>query len=31
MHVWHMLSPRFPEAEAALAGIAAWLHALPGL
>ena len=31
MHVWHMLAPRFPEAEAALTSIAAWVHALPGL
>ena len=31
MHVWHMLAPRFPEAEAALAGIAAWVGALPDL
>lgn len=26
MHVWHVLAPRFPEAEAALAGVAAWVH-----
>jgi acetyl esterase/lipase len=31
MHVWHMLAPRFPEAEAAFTAIAAWIHALPGL
>ena len=31
MHVWHMLAPRLPEAEAALASIAAWTGALPGL
>ena len=31
MHVWHMLAPRFPEAEAALTAIAAWVRALPGL
>jgi acetyl esterase/lipase len=31
MHVWHMLAPRLPEAEAALASIATWVHALPGL
>ena len=31
MHVWHMLAPRFPEAEAAFTGIAAWIRALPGL
>ena len=31
MHVWHMLAPRFPEAEAALTGIAAWVRALPDL
>jgi acetyl esterase/lipase len=26
MHVWHAFAPRFPEAEAALAAIAAWVH-----
>lgn len=31
MHVWHMLAPRFPEAEAALTAIAAWVRARPGL
>ena len=31
MHVWHMLAPRFPEAEAALASIATWIRARPGL
>ena len=31
MHVWHTLTPRFPEAEAALASIATWIRALPGL
>ncbi|HEV7534476.1 MAG TPA: alpha/beta hydrolase [Acidimicrobiia bacterium] len=31
MHVWHMLAPRLPEAEAALASIATWVHALLGL
>ena len=31
MHVWHMLAPRFPEAEAAFTAIAAWVRALPGL
>lgn len=29
MHVWHMLAPRFPEAEAADAAIAAWINSLP--
>ena len=29
MHVWHMLAPRFPEAEAAHASIGAWVRALP--
>ena len=27
MHVWHMLAPRLPEAEAALASIAGWVAA----
>jgi acetyl esterase/lipase len=31
MHVWHMLAPRFPEAEAALASVGTWIRALPGL
>ena len=31
IHVWHMLAPRFPEAEAAHASIAAWVRELPGL
>ncbi len=26
MHVWHAYAPRFPEAEAAFAAIAAWIH-----
>ena len=30
MHVWHMLAPRFPEAEAAHAAIGAWINQLPG-
>lgn len=31
MHVWHMLAPRLPEANAALASIAAWIAARPGM
>jgi acetyl esterase/lipase len=31
MHVWHMLAPRFPEAEAAFTVIAGWIGALPEL
>ncbi|HVW33364.1 MAG TPA: alpha/beta hydrolase [Acidimicrobiia bacterium] len=31
IHVWHMLAPRLPEAEAAHASIATWVRALPGL
>ncbi|HET9772310.1 MAG TPA: alpha/beta hydrolase [Acidimicrobiia bacterium] len=26
MHVWHSFAPRFPEGEAALAAVAAWIH-----
>jgi epsilon-lactone hydrolase len=26
MHVWQAFAPRFPEAEAALAAIAAWIN-----
>jgi epsilon-lactone hydrolase len=26
MHVWHAFAPRFPEGEAALGAIAAWIH-----
>ncbi|MCA1845751.1 MAG: alpha/beta hydrolase [Actinobacteria bacterium] len=28
MHVWHQMAPRLPEAEAALASLAAWLRPL---
>jgi len=31
MHVWQMLAPRLPEAEAALSSIADWVGTLPGL
>jgi acetyl esterase/lipase len=30
MHVWHQMAPRLPEAEAALASLAAWVRVLAG-